>query len=124
MSNWTEIDDTSGWEPFIEAAARGEMTLEEKCPNCGSSSLRVFFLRGRSSERGGMWIWCGHCKKYFHCSSKAPAWWENITNVPSDALVPKPIKVELLWEQIKPIILRHLSVWRGEKGQASNIDNR
>jgi hypothetical protein len=63
------------------------------CPVCGFSEpcLHAFFrINDPASGRGGVWIWCSHCRAYLHASISPPAWWRNLEVVPFEELAAAP----------------------------------
>ncbi|KHL91526.1 hypothetical protein QW71_34325 [Paenibacillus sp. IHB B 3415] len=69
----------------------GEMSFPQTCPVCKEeNNIHLYFNRSKVSRVGGVWVWCGKCKHYFHGSFIPPIWWTNLECIPQEKLESAP----------------------------------
>lgn len=73
-----------------------DLCLPAACPVCGNKGLHVFFRRHGPAGMGGAWIWCSHCRRFFHGRSAVPRWWQDAEFVADGDLVAVPGELDLL----------------------------
>ena len=61
---------------IIELLNNQNTTFPTICPVCGESTAHIYMHR-YNAKRGGIWIWCGHCKQFAHMSGQIPNEWNN-----------------------------------------------
>ena len=65
------------------------------CPICGDSSCHVYYHRfSETSDRGGSWVWCSHCRHFSHFSCVVPKWWKNTSDIDRAQLAAIPDYLE------------------------------
>lgn len=99
--NWIDVpsDKFAAWQGVFNATHEG-ITLEAKCPVCGSTALHRYFSRPHTPPadghlgRCGLWEWCSSCRSFAHYSAAMPNWWHCDIIVDESILTPEPEALE------------------------------
>src|SRR4051812_49484457 len=97
LSTWHSLEGDEAAVRLSAAAGAlqdGPATMPT-CPSCGQARLRFFFLRfpdkwTRQMNRGGFWMWCPACRRYWHASGRVPSWWRDVPDITAKGLRPEP----------------------------------
>lgn len=110
---WCSIqdDEFSQWAKLSSKLLSSQIPVMLVCPHCNSENMRFFFLRHRSGFRGGLWLWCSDCRKYYHSSCTVPNWWKDVPDVPYDQIESVPTIPDKFWSTI---LLKNPEIGRPE----------
>lgn len=67
--------------------------MPAKCATCQTTAVHIYFHDHRRGV-GGVWVWCGTCRTYFHGSTVVPKWWRNLDGVDESELSASPDYLE------------------------------
>ncbi len=99
--DWYSIQD----DEFSKWAELSTKIISSKkfkliCPSCDLEEMRFFFLRHRTGNRGGFWLWCSACKRYYHSSCLVPDWWNDVPEAPYENIESDPTVPDKYWSEI------------------------
>ncbi len=101
-NDWYSIqdDEFSKWAELSAMLLSSSEFKKLICPSCDLEKIRFFFLRHRIGNRGGLWLWCTACKKYYHSSCIVPEWWNDVSEVPYEKIESDPTIPNNYWSEI------------------------
>jgi hypothetical protein len=111
MSRWDDSITADPLEDYIRSAeAEPVSRLPATCPICKYDRVHIYFRRHTNDGFGGGWVWCSHCRRFFHGRVKVPTWWVDATFLSDEALTAVPddldsaaAAIDRHWNAIVPV---------------------